>query len=87
MEEWSVIAQRMRAHVKAIECVHILRNCAKERLSMANNVARACREGDCPWYILKAADVMGQKAFVECGRWSNELRKLRAYEYFPHGSA
>jgi hypothetical protein len=87
MDDYQQVAKRMRGHVKAIQCVHVLRNCARARLSVANRVARLCREYDDSPYTLLAADKAGQRALGECGRWSNALRRLRAYEYFPRNSA
>ncbi len=84
--ELARIAKRMRAHVRAIECVHILRNCARRRLSTANRVARECREDPRLPYLATAADTMGRRAFRDCGKYSNALRRLRAYEYFPKGA-
>ena len=70
---------RLKAQVRALHYVQKLINHHAKRMSQAQRWYRiADAEGNQLWksHLI----TMGDDAFKECGRWSNEYRRVQAYE-------
>jgi hypothetical protein len=61
---------------RALRCLHILLDAAAKRLSEAQKEYRYCKTR-CDLAGLLRAQAEGEKAFRDCGKRSNDLRRLR----------